>query len=782
MKQGKDLYIFAGVIVIILAFSVILAGNIYYFRDFSAYIFPLKYFLKASVLNCDFPFLNSRSNMDVPFFANPQAGVLYPLSIIFYILPMIPGLKIYIILHFIIAYLAMYYFMRRVFHMREMVALYAGIMLALSGFLLSLVEYLSILSTLVWFPLALTCVKKAVDSDEWKYWILTGLIFSLMFLGGKPDHAALCMGVSFLFAIYMSFDGSRRYLKVTAGFLFSAMVFLLLCMAQILPFIEFILSSDRGMGTFEVVAKGSIHPLETIKFIIPDIFGNYTRDVRHFWFGQIYFLSFYIGIAPLLLALFSLYGKGRYIKAARFFAVVFFVSLLLSFGRFTPLYSILYKYFIPIRFMQYPSKFMYFAIFSLVVLSSIGFNNYLTLFREKNYGIIKPHVTKLVLASSVFLCALLLLLIFQRCIKGLLAHAFTFFSAEFIDFEYGYLLRRFFQLCAVFLLLAMPVKVLLRKQASASRFALFITVFSVINIFFYNFNMNPVQGDDFFSQKPRITEYLDLKEGGRALFVDDKEKSIFQFRNYNPEYPVWDAYHKIHKELMHPNMNIMYGVSSPDSMWVVEPVPNMDDSLNIENINMMSLLSVKYIYTVREIAGKAYELTRKLSYDEFLYPVNVYQNRKALPEVFFTSRFRTISDEGAALDAIRSSGFDPGSEIILKDHPEEKFLRGDQNNTISFNISSSRLSSNKTEVDIETGGNGLLFISRRYGRNWKCFVNGKLASLYRANVFFQAVPLRKGRNIVRLSYIPDTFIYGSIVSVVSLVFLAVFYLSKVRRR
>ena len=184
MKRRHSLYIFIALILILLAFSKILAGNIFYFRDFSTYVFPSKYLLKAEVSKGVFPFLNTYSNLDVPFFANPQSGVFYPFSILFYLLPFLPGLKIYIILHFVIAYLSLYYFLRHALGLRRIVSFYGGISLALSGFFLSLVEYISMLATLAPFPLALVFVKKAVEGGKPKYWILTGMIFSLQFLGG----------------------------------------------------------------------------------------------------------------------------------------------------------------------------------------------------------------------------------------------------------------------------------------------------------------------------------------------------------------------------------------------------------------------------------------------------------------------------------------------------------------------------------------------------------------------------------------------------------------------
>ncbi len=772
MKPGSGLYIIA-VIIILLAFSQILAGNIYYFRDFSAYVFPLKYFLKAEVSRGCLPFLVPYSNLDVPFFANPQAGTFYPLSVIIYVLPILPGLKAYIIVHFFIVSFSMYYFIRQALGLQRIVALYGGLTLALSGFFLSLVEYLSILSTLAYFPLALAFIKKAVGDGKRRYWVFTGLVFSLQFLGGKPDHAALCMGVSYLYAVYLSFCGKRDYLKTTLFFFLSAFVFLSVSLPQILPFLEFFADSDRWMGTFEIITKGSVHPLETLKFLIPDIFGDYKTDVRHFWFGQIYFTSFYIGIAPLLLALFSFRGEGSRRRVSGFFTALFLAGLFLSFGRFTPLYGLLFRIFPVIRFMQYPSKFMYFAVFSLVALSSLGLDNYMSLIGSGRYDMVKVRIRRLVLIAAALSSVLLLAFVFQGRIKKFFAHAFLL-HADFLDFEFDYIFTRLLKLAAVLFIFAMPLKVLLDRRTGPYQCACFVAAFAAFNLLCCGFNANPVVKDGFFTQKPRISRYFGHRDQSRILFLDDEERSIFLFRNYPPGYPLWEAYHAVHKELMYPNINLIYGFSSPDSMWVLEPKPDMKSFLDAENVNMLSLSNVGYVYTAKEIKNEAYELVGSVRYDEFLYPVNIYRNKKVLPKVFFTAGFRVVEDHAAIPEMIGKSGFDPEREILLGDYPEESFLTQGRKKPVAYKINSSRIDTDTTEVDIEAEDDGFLFVSRRYSRDWKCMANGMPAPVYRADHFFQAVPLRKGRNIVKLTYAPGAFIYAAAGGAASLFLLAAY--------
>ncbi len=118
-------------------------------------------------------------------------------------------------------------------------------------------------------------------------------------------------------------------------------------------------------GTFSVLAgsgrqvtqsdaqflmSGSLHPLHLIKWISPYLFGiqgSYWGQ-HEFWMGQLF-------SGPLLLLLFLLGWK----RLSLFFKVLIVVCLLLSFGRYTPLYDI-YNFIVPgASLFRYSSRFLY---------------------------------------------------------------------------------------------------------------------------------------------------------------------------------------------------------------------------------------------------------------------------------------------------------------------------------------------------------------------------------------------------------------------------------------
>jgi uncharacterized membrane protein YfhO len=55
---------------------------------------------------------------------------------------------------------------------------------------------------------------------------------------------------------------------------------------------------------------------------------------------------------------------------------------------------------------------------------------------------------------------------------------------------------------------------------------------------------------------------------------------------------------------------------------------------------------------------------------------------------------------------------------------------------------------------------------------WKAFVDGKQEVIRRANLFFRAVPLPAGNHTVEFRYEPRSFTIGLVISVVTLVALA----------
>jgi hypothetical protein len=149
----------------------------------------------------------------------------------------------------------------------------------------------------------------------------------------------------------------------------------------------------------------SLPPEETIEFVAPGIFGTWTGDRNHPYWGRLGrsagwdeahpdrggFFNFrqhlvYLGSIPLALALFAVavYFTSRrqramnggeeepaYLADAPFWLAVGIVALLLAFGRYAPFYRLFYS--IPyMSYLRAPVKFMRLVEFAVAILAGSG--------------------------------------------------------------------------------------------------------------------------------------------------------------------------------------------------------------------------------------------------------------------------------------------------------------------------------------------------------------------------------------------------------------------------
>jgi uncharacterized membrane protein YfhO len=70
---------------------------------------------------------------------------------------------------------------------------------------------------------------------------------------------------------------------------------------------------------------------------------------------------------------------------------------------------------------------------------------------------------------------------------------------------------------------------------------------------------------------------------------------------------------------------------------------------------------------------------------------------------------------------------------------------------------------------------GILVLTDSFYPGWNAYVNGRQEKIYRANLFFRAVPLPAGRHTVVFRYEPRSFAIGLAVSIIT--FLSVIVIS-----
>jgi O-antigen/teichoic acid export membrane protein len=380
-----------------------------------------KQFIVQSIENRELPLWNPYLFAGAPFLAAGQHSAIYPLSIVFYILPLTKAYGLFTVLQLWLAGLFMYVFGRSL-RMGPFPALIAGIVYQLSAFFLVSVVFTMIIAAAAWLPLLLAIIEVMVRKQEEKgagpfvpiiYVVLGAVALGVHVLAGHPEILVYTLMVMALYALARLFMLWRRVgtwrpaLRLGLWLAFMAGLGLGLGSVQLIPLFELVTRNFReGSVTYSDVIGWAYPTRQALTFFLPNFFGNpahhsywdlVTRQWvsvdRIFWGIKNYVeAGSYVGILPLVLALVAVVpakrkrnnrqpGEDR--RHVWIFATLAVVSLLLIFG--TPLYALLYYGLPGIKQLHSPFRWVFPYTLSIAVLAGFGARRLMALRRD--YGV-----------------------------------------------------------------------------------------------------------------------------------------------------------------------------------------------------------------------------------------------------------------------------------------------------------------------------------------------------------------------------------------------------------
>lgn len=319
-----------------------------------------------------FPFWSPYRLGGTPIYSKPQAVFFYiNLPLILFAPTIFAGVKWSILLHFAIAAGAMYslmYYLSK----KNLVAFVAAFVYTFNGFIITTLNLgqTNIIYPYAWIPLIFLFTFLAFEKKEWiAYSIAVGISFSFMVLGGG---AQLFLYTSVLYIyfllVYYFINISKgklwhNLIKIARMSLIVIPVFFGLVAVFLLPNSDLMSIGVRSQGySYEQSLGGTLDlNFKTIKtaFIDPHIFKKPHQDWN----------SAGLGLIPFLLLFASIFYVKK--KKVLLFIILTIIVILIFQGSF--LYFIFWK-FIP-QFQQVKGIFKGFALiyFILSVLTGFGF-------------------------------------------------------------------------------------------------------------------------------------------------------------------------------------------------------------------------------------------------------------------------------------------------------------------------------------------------------------------------------------------------------------------------
>src|SRR3989344_1369085 len=328
----KELLIASGVFVLTLILffpKQVFHDFVFYASDNFNLMTPTRVFLANELKQGRFPLWNPLILSGTPFFADIAYGLLHPSNLFFLILSPFRALTASIFVDFAIAWFGMYVFLRHL-TIFFLPALAGALLFTYSGSMAVYTDNLSSLHSAVWTPWVLWAWIRFFQNKTYKAFIVSIIAISLQIISGHPQMTYYTLLLCFAYSFYIV---DLRPVKKILLILLIIGITIGVTAVQLVPFIELASEAVRAKLGTDFATSGSLNPFYIIRFILPRFVGVKTWGTQMISDGNIFG---YIGIIPFFLI--ATIPKWDRIK--KYFLIMAIVSLLISFGKYTPIYWI----------------------------------------------------------------------------------------------------------------------------------------------------------------------------------------------------------------------------------------------------------------------------------------------------------------------------------------------------------------------------------------------------------------------------------------------------------
>ena len=668
---------------------------------------PLKQILSESLKSGYFPLWTNLLGNGFPLLAEGQIGTFYlPNLILFRFMPLIPAYNLNLLISFFLAFTGTYLFCRKL-RLGKTPATLAGIIFTFGGFLSVHLNHFNLVQAASLLPLLLYSSLRVKKNP-----VIINLVFFAFILSQQFFTGHFFISFISVLAVTVYWISKSFFDKNTAGQIISSLkplfigliISFLFSSIQFLPTLELFLQSDRRQGMdFDTVTSFPYPVRHLITFINPYYFGspqNATYPVFDYNWGIFWENTAYIGLIPLVLAV--LYLTGLKNKYTREFLSMVIISLLLVFGRNSPLYF-LFSFF-PFNLFRVPSKFLLITAFFLCVSAASSLDK---IYENLNA---KTNISR------------------KKLLFGLSAFFYLTVIIDLFRFSYNY-----------------PPVTPSGWWTKAPRSADFIK----------NETQNPKVGS---LGAPYLWNEVFLKKGFQDMdLYQIQTNSLYQNQNalFQIKSPDINTGGIIPKRL-----NFFKGF-----LGSYNPAgENGKIFLNNLVVNSLVMSGTDYIITPylledsQSFGLKLINSIQEKGHDKnFSY--HIYSIASAWPEFSFAGDYKkahSVQD----LQKILSEKLLTEKTVIISER--EVKLNGDSQEGSSIEVKQNYPL--KTVLDIKNSVPAILVINRTFYPGWHIFVNGKKIQTFPVNLFQTALVLNSPQSDVLLEYKPMSFKSGKIIT------------------
>ncbi|MBN1308633.1 MAG: hypothetical protein JXA18_11985 [Chitinispirillaceae bacterium] len=758
---------------IAIAFMVLAAALFYWpivslqgtmWNDFIEQYFPYRTFATRALRHGVFPFWNPYSFSGMPFFADIQSAVLYPLNLLLVPFGGPDGIgavlfEYQIILHIMLAGVFTYA-LARDFRRSRTASLLAGLVYMLGGFATAHIFHVTMIHALPWFALSLLTLRRALLRSNLYYAVATAFLLCFVAFAGHPQmyvYLHYFLGAYLLFHLIEQFRSGATLKRTTipaAFFLLSVLLGSGLSSVQLLPTSRLSRESVRPELEFDKSAQGSFRPYRFITLIAPNFFStpNNLRKKAPVYWGKIekdidpgahYYweTALYLGVLPLILALMALFVSRQ--PPVMFLGSVALGAFLIAMGDAAPFYKLAYTLLPGFRLFRNPARIGIIFSLAMSLLAAYGidwlFTEASSLSRNKRWkggmllacftgvfllasavfstGVFKPAITRFIIDSGILGDD-------GARIEGYVSHTVYPFTAAQL------------WICAVFAVISFGVAAgRLYRKVTARCFSLLLPAILLCDLLLFGYGFAAMKNDPRkIYEKTRLIRSVQ----------EENEKGIFRI-NSRGSLPGSD-------EIGGPYLIFRRNEGTVHSICLMEgynPL-RLKRQLMDRKDRTLDILNIRY----------------KIDVNEQSSTMSIIPHPTCLPRARMVPSYRLIPDEKRILPTLHDPGFDHVNEVILEEKPD--FVPAGRRAPGNASARIVSWSINRIVTDVSIDRPALLVMSEIFYPAWKATIDGEKAAVLRANYALRAIAVPAGKHTVVCRYDDDAFSRGLAVTLASL--------------
>jgi len=781
----------------------LLAGKILMLRGLFCFYYPRFMFYREGMSQGVIPLWNPYTGCGEPFLADIESQVLYPLNLLYLLLPVGAGTIIMVMLHLFIAGAGIYS-LCRTWNVSRAGALFASLVFSFSTAFVSKIEFLSMFESIAWLPLIIALFAAWEKKRSAVHLAGGTCAIALQIFAGYVEivwYTALCL------ALYTFCAGiaARVRLKTWRPLLSSCaalgVIFTLgalLAAAQVLPTWEAMsLSANRGAAVDPELFRSSLHPLSIFSFLIPSIYGipgwggkYWAPRINEYWLG-----AHYVGIIPLLVIGAGIVpyltrrrqtasaGGPRQTAAVVFLAAAAIVSFVYALGEYTPFFDVVWRLFPPIQRFRWPPKILIVTTLSISCLAGICFD---VIGRDRSSEVRPRTNSGMLLRGTAIALALSCAGVALTCVlhegafgKYIVERFFNIGSVEkiFLHRIPWETLSNDTLTCAALIVLG---TVLVIVYTGKSRFraaaAGALILLGAIDLAAVNYRLLPGGSAGLLEGKPAFAATL-CPPGTPVRFFEPRVKWILVYGERSEELfgmardfmlAQWPLAARTYNAALQGNFKLKDGYDLETIIESAGTTPEIKKNLlgMMNCANIVSFPNLLYFYAFNTLTpGKNARIEPVLPRAFVAGGVTALNGREDL--------FKTLAATPVDFLSVALTDADAADDDTFPDMNPGR---------VTHTVALKEEGLHRIRLDVESLAAGILVVTDTFYPGWTARVDGRDEKIYKVNGAFRGMRVPAGRSTVVMEYRPALFRAGCAVSVVTAAALALWVAATVRRK